>query len=95
MLVPGLREFLERHRDLPMAVATNAEPENIAFVLDADRSAASISEAVVDGHQVARPKPYPDVYLRAAEILGVEPAKCVVFEDSIPAWRQGWLRGCG
>ena len=36
MLVPGLRAFLERHRDLPMGVGSNAEPENVAYVLDED-----------------------------------------------------------
>jgi len=36
----------------------------------------------VDGHQVARPKPYPDVYLRAADLLNVPPQRCIVFEDS-------------
>ena len=39
-------------------------------------------DVVVDGHQVRRPKPFPDVYERAAELLGVSPANCVVFEDS-------------
>src|SRR5215471_6645586 len=34
MLVPGLRSFLDRYRDLPMAVASNAEPENVDFLLD-------------------------------------------------------------
>ncbi len=81
MLVPGLRDFLERHRDLPLAVASNAEPENIAFVLD-ETGLRPYFRVIVDGHQVDRPKPYPDVYLRAAELLGVEPAKCIVFEDS-------------
>jgi beta-phosphoglucomutase-like phosphatase (HAD superfamily) len=37
---------------------------------------------VVDGHQVRHPKPHPEVYLRVAELLGTEPAKCIVFEDS-------------
>src|SRR4051794_19160995 len=32
-LVPGLRAFLERHRSIPMAVGSNAEPANIEFVL--------------------------------------------------------------
>jgi beta-phosphoglucomutase len=81
MLVPGLRDFLERHRDLPLAVATNAEPENVAFVLD-EAGLRPYFRVIVDGHQVNRPKPFPDVYLRAAELLGVEPAKCIVFEDS-------------
>src|SRR6516164_5715896 len=34
MLVPGLREFLDLYRDLPMAVASNAEPDNVDFLLD-------------------------------------------------------------
>src|SRR5437763_614354 len=33
-LVPGVREFLQRHAGAPMGVATNAEPENVDFVLD-------------------------------------------------------------
>jgi HAD superfamily hydrolase (TIGR01509 family) len=81
MLVPGLRAFLERHRDLPMGVASNAEPENVAFVLD-EAGLRPYFRAVVDGHQVHNPKPHPDVYLRAAELLETEPANCIVFEDS-------------
>lgn len=80
-LVPGLREFLERHRHQPVGLATNAEPENVEFLLDTARLRPYF-RAVVDGHQVARPKPYPDIYLRAAELLGAAPQDCVVFEDS-------------
>jgi beta-phosphoglucomutase len=81
LLVPGLRAFLERHRDLPLGVASNAEPENVAFVLEEARLRPYF-QAVVDGHQVHHPKPHPDVYLRAAELLGADPANCIVFEDS-------------
>ena len=81
MLVPGLREFLERHRDLPMGVASNAEPQNVALILDG-AGLGPYFQAVVDGHQVARPKPHPDVFLRAAELLKTDPAHCIVFEDS-------------
>jgi beta-phosphoglucomutase family hydrolase len=81
-LVPGLREFLERHCHRPLGVATNAEPENVDFLLDTARLRPYF-RAVVDGHQVARPKPHPDIYLRAAELLGVQPESCVVFEDSL------------
>ena len=81
MLVPGLREFLNRYRHLPLAVASNAEPENVEFVLEKS-GLLPFFRVVVDGHQVNRPKPFPDVYLRAAELLGVTPEECVVFEDS-------------
>jgi len=80
-LVPGLVAFLERHPDMPRAVATNAEPPNVEFVLRASGLDRFFS-VTVNGHQVANPKPHPDVYLRAAELLGIPPANCVVFEDS-------------
>ena len=81
MLVPGLRAFLERHRELPMGLGSNAEPETVALVLDAG-GLRPYFRAVVDGHQVRHPKPHPEVYLRVAELLEVEPANCVVFGDS-------------
>lgn len=80
-LVPGLRPFLEQFRGAPMAVASNAEPENIDFVLDR-AGLRQYFKAVVDGHQVTHPKPHPEVYLRAAELLGMEPRNCIVLEDS-------------
>ncbi|HVV44949.1 MAG TPA: HAD-IA family hydrolase, partial [Bryobacteraceae bacterium] len=80
-LVPGLRQFLERHRDLPMGLATNAEPANVDFLLDQARLRPYF-RVVVNGHQVQLPKPHPEIYLRAAALLKTEPAHCIVFEDS-------------
>jgi beta-phosphoglucomutase len=81
MLVPGLRRFLENHQGTPMGIASNAEPENVDFLLDR-AGLRPCFRVVVDGHQVRNPKPYPDIYLRAAELLGVAPSNCIVFEDS-------------
>jgi beta-phosphoglucomutase len=64
-----------------MAIATNAEPENVHLVLEKS-GLGSFFRVVVDGHQVPRPKPFPDIYLRVAELLEVAPERCVVFEDS-------------
>ena len=63
MMPAGLRRFLEAHRSAPMALASNAEPENIAFVLE-ESGLAKYFRVVVDGHQVERPKPFPVIYLR-------------------------------
>jgi beta-phosphoglucomutase len=80
-LVPGVREFLQRHAGQPLGLATNAEPANVDFVLD--RGGLRVFfRAVVDGHQVRHPKPHPEIYLRAAELLSAAPRNCVVFEDS-------------
>ena len=81
MLVPGIREFLNRYRSAPMGVASNAEPENVNFLLDRAQLRPYF-QAVVDGSQVSNPKPHPDVYLLAARLLGIAPSECVVFEDS-------------
>jgi len=91
-LVPGLRGFLYRHRDLRKAVASNAEAENIGFVLKAADLARHFS-VVLDGHQVSNPKPAPDVFLRAAELLGARPQDCVVFEDSYSGVQAGVAAG--
>ncbi|WP_323745323.1 HAD family hydrolase [Paludibaculum fermentans] len=82
-LVPGVVEFARAAHALgvPCAVATNAEPLNVEFVLEG-AGLAGCFQTIVDGYQVARPKPDPEVYLTAAGRLGVNPANCVVFEDS-------------
>ncbi len=80
-LVPGVQSFLERHRDTPMAVATNGEPANADFVLDGS-GLRQYFRGVVDGAQVEKPKPDPEIYWRAAALFNVSPVNCIVFEDS-------------
>ena len=80
-LVPGVREFLQRHAAEPVGLATNAEPANVDFVLDGGGLRAYF-RVVVDGHQVRHAKPHPEIYLRAAELLSAAPRNCIVFEDS-------------
>jgi beta-phosphoglucomutase len=80
-LVPGISEWLEHISGAPVALATNAERANIDFTLDG-AGLRPYFDVIVDGSEVARPKPAPDVYLRAAELLNVSPRTCVVFEDS-------------
>ncbi len=91
-LVPGVREFLERHRDVPTGCATNAERANVDVVLQLG-AIAEFFRVIVDGHQVSRPKPFPDIYLRAAELLGASPEDCLVFEDSYAGVASGLAAG--
>jgi len=81
LLVPGLKEFLKFHRGAPMGLASNAGRENIDWVLDGS-GLREFFQVVVDGHQVSKPKPHPEIYLRVSEALGVPPGNCIVFEDS-------------
>ncbi len=50
-------------------------------------------DAVVSGEQVAHPKPAPDIFLHAASLLGVPPARAVVLEDSIAGVTAGRAAG--
>jgi beta-phosphoglucomutase len=95
--VRGVAEFLERYRGVPKAIGSNAEPANINFVLD-HFGLREYFDVIVDGQQVNNPKPAPDIYLKAAELLGAEPANCIVFEDSptgIEAGRAAGMRLVG
>jgi HAD superfamily hydrolase (TIGR01509 family) len=82
-LVAGVRDFIPalRAAGAPCALATNAEPKNVEFVLGRAGLLPHMA-AIVDGHQVDRPKPDPEVFLKAAARLRVETRNCVVFEDS-------------
>lgn len=96
-LVPGIAAWLDRVAGAPVALATNAERANVDFVLDG-ADLRRYFHAIVDGWQVPRPKPAPDVYLRAAAELGVPPRRCVVFEDSpvgVQAARAAGMRVVG
>jgi beta-phosphoglucomutase family hydrolase len=97
MLVPGLKAFLEEHSGARMALATNAEPENVALVLD-EGGVRPYFQAVLDGHQVKKAKPDPEIYRLAARRLGVAEANCIVFEDSssgVEAARKAGMRVVG
>ena len=80
-LTPGLRPFLQAYSGAPIALATNAEPANVNFLLDRAQLRPYF-RAVVCGDQVDSPKPHPEIYLKTADLLQAAPANCIVFEDS-------------
>lgn len=66
---------------VPVAVASNTPGRLVRGAL-ACAGVAELFEVVVAADQVAEPKPSPDVYLRACELLGVPPSTSVALEDS-------------
>lgn len=84
-LAEGAEELLDRLKAAawPMAIATSSDAENVQFYLDhfgLNRWFAPEQIVYADGS--FRGKPYPDIYLAAAERLHVEPASAVVLEDA-------------
>lgn len=90
--VAGVKQFLERYADVPKAIGSNAEQENIDFVLDRFEL-RSYFQIAINGLQAARPKPFPDIYLECAKRLEIEPANCIVFEDSPAGAEAGIAAG--
>ena len=80
--VPAVRVIAEAHRGrMPMAVATGSPRWLAGRILRALGMEAWFG-AVVTADCVERPKPAPDIYRRAAELLGVAPERCHAFEDT-------------
>lgn len=81
-LVPGAQAFIRAENWRAKGLGSNAERANIDFTLD-HAGLRQYFHAIVDGNQVARAKPDPEIYLRLAQQFGVAPAECLVFEDSV------------
>ena len=64
-----------------LAIGSSGPPENVRVVLE-NLPGADAIEAAVDGRQVTRGKPHPEVFRKAAEKLGIPPGGCAVIEDA-------------
>lgn len=71
-----------RARGIPMAVASSTRVEATTRHLHQSRI-DSYFNAIVGGDMIENGKPAPDIFLKAAELLGVEPGECVVVEDAL------------
>ena len=82
--VPGAPEFVDRLRreGVPCAVATSALRTDAVRLLE-ELDIARHLDALVTAEDVRFGKPDPEVYLRAAEALGLAAGHCLVFEDSV------------
>lgn len=80
---PGAVELVAalRENGIPVGLASNSPRHFIDRVLATSGTTGSF-DVVCSAHEVAAPKPAPDVYLEAARALGVRPEECVALEDS-------------
>jgi HAD superfamily hydrolase (TIGR01509 family) len=90
----GVHELLHelKARRIPTAVATSSRSNHALGHLNA-AGLLSTFAAVVTRDDVTNPKPHPEPYLMAAELLGVEPARCIAVEDSHAGVRAAHAAG--
>ena len=92
--LPGVREILEQcaHMGWRVALASNS-PGRLCHLVLRQLGIASRFDAVISVDDVVRGKPEPDIYLLAARRLGVAPAECLAFEDSLTGVRAAHAAG--
>jgi beta-phosphoglucomutase len=82
--INGLERLVSELKDsgVKLAVATSAAVVNIDYMMGL-LPIRQYFDVIIDGPRVSKPKPHPQIFLKAALDLGVNPENCVVFEDSL------------
>jgi beta-phosphoglucomutase len=83
-ILPGASELLAalKASGIPRAVASSTSRTNLEAIF-ASTGLHQFFDAVVSAEDVVKGKPAPDVFLKAASLLGVPPKSCIVFEDAL------------
>ena len=81
-ILPGTLEFINELKGNNLKIALGSASRNTPMILDRV-GLNNKFDAVADGNSVHKAKPDPEVFLKAAEMVGVEAGRCVVFEDAL------------
>jgi HAD superfamily hydrolase (TIGR01509 family) len=87
--VAGIRDVLEG-LTIPYCIASSGGHDKMRITLGTTKLLPLFEGRIFSANDVPRGKPAPDIFLLAAERMGVAPARCVVIEDSV----NGVLAGC-
>ena len=90
--IPNIGEAIDAIR-LPKCVASSGTPEKIHHGLTCAGLYDQLAPHIFSATQVSRGKPAPDLFLFAAEQMKVQPAQCLVIEDSVPGVTGGRAAG--
>ena len=92
---PGLYELTAylKEKGIPMAVASSSSRKTVEQYVG-EAGLLETFDVLICGDMVERSKPAPDIYLRAAQEVGVKPEQCFVLEDSRNGALSGHNAGC-
>jgi beta-phosphoglucomutase len=91
-LDPSVKVTLDDLRSRGLKLAIGSSSKNAKFILSRIGLGDYFDE-ISDGTNISRSKPDPEVFLKAAEYLGIDPAKCVVIEDAVAGIEAGEAAG--
>jgi HAD superfamily hydrolase (TIGR01509 family) len=91
--VPGAMEFITRYPALPRCIASSSSVERLEVCIDVLALRHHFPDAVFSADLVPHGKPHPDIFLYAADRIGVAPEDCLVIEDSPNGVRAGVAAG--
>ncbi|WP_321296524.1 beta-phosphoglucomutase [Marinifilum fragile] len=80
-ILPGVKDFFNELKAKEIKIALGSASKNAMTILN-QLELTDYFDAVVDGTHVSNAKPDPEVFLKGAELLGVSPSECIVFEDA-------------
>jgi len=80
-LDPGVPETLSAIRKMGLLMAIGSSSKNATYILER-LDLANAFDAISDGNGITKAKPDPEIFLRAAGMLGVPPEECLVVEDA-------------
>ena len=80
-ILPGVIDFLKVLKENNIKTALGSVSKNAMLILK-NIGLLKYLDAVIDGTKITNAKPHPEVFLKGAEKLGVDPSECVVFEDA-------------
>ncbi|MBO4432622.1 MAG: beta-phosphoglucomutase [Clostridia bacterium] len=80
-LLPGAKAYLLKLKNSGVKLALGSASKNAPFILKM-LQISNLFDVVVDGNSVSKAKPDPEIFLKAAQRLGIPANECCVFEDS-------------
>jgi len=91
----GVHDFINSclERGLKLAVASSADPVKVNINLDEIGLSRGLFQAIVTGLDIEHKKPAPDIFLKAAQLVGADPGCCLVVEDAISGVAAGKAAG--
>ncbi len=81
-ILPGVTNFIDLVKSHGYQTALGTASRNAPLILERIGLPKTF-DAIIDGNQVTKAKPDPEVFLKASAALNLEPSQCVVFEDAI------------